>query len=110
MDLSRDCGKELRVEVSGVKSEVRKNVCLRNYRMSEGDHGWMKLWEWLETKSSRVLPVLQKVQLEILADEGELEQLRLALSTMGCAELVDMPWRVGEEGLIRDLIGPMINT
>lgn len=70
----------------------------------------MKLRERPETRSNRVLPTLKKVQLEIPADEGELEQLRESLDWMGCARLLDIPWGVREEGLIRDLIGPVSNT
>lgn len=70
----------------------------------------MKLWERPETKSNWVLPVLKKVHLEISADEGELEQLRTALGRMACAGHLDLPWRIWEEGLIRDIIGPVVNT
>lgn len=78
--------------------------------MSEGEQGQMKLQKRLETTRSWVLPVMRKVQPEISVDEGELEELRVALSRIGCAGLLDMPWEVREEGVIRDLIGLVINT
>lgn len=78
--------------------------------MSEGDRTKMKLRERPETRSSRVLPMLRKVQPEIPTDEGEIEQLRESLGRMGCVGLLNVPWKVREEGLIRDLVGPVINT
>lgn len=70
----------------------------------------MKLRERSETKSCQVLPALKMVQSEILTDERELEQLKMALSRMGCAGLLDVPWGVREESMIWDLIGRVVFT
>lgn len=78
--------------------------------MSEGEKSRMKLRKRSKTRSSRALPVLQKVQPKIPTDERELEKLRDNLSGMGCAKLLDVAWGVQEESLIRDIVGPIANT
>lgn len=70
----------------------------------------MKLRERPETSSSQTLRALRKVQLEILTNEGKLQQFREALCPMGCAELLDVPLGVRKEGLMLDLIRPLPNT
>ena len=69
----------------------------------------MKLQERPDAKTSKPLPVMRKVLPEIPTDEDQLEQLRRNLERMGCAGLLDVPWAVREEGLIRDIIRPVSN-
>lgn len=59
------------------------------------------------------LPGLANIEEDATGDLGnkvELQQLSDALYRMGCAGLLDVPWKVPEENLIRDIIGPMPNT
>lgn len=58
----------------GKEEHVEKIVKIIN-KMSEGDRTKMKLQERPETRSSRALPTLRKVQPKISADEGELQEL-----------------------------------
>ena len=74
----------------------------------EGYH--VKLRSRSDARASKPLPALKKVLLDIPTDDDQLEQLRRNLERMGCAGLLDVPWAVREEGLIRDIIGPVSNV
>lgn len=65
----------------------QKNI----HKMNEGDQTKMKLWKRSETRSSRALLALKKVQPEIQVNERELQQLWEALRQMECAGLLDVP-------------------
>ena len=81
-------------------------ICLRDRfpdRMSE-ERFKMKLRDRPEPKGTRSIPALRKVQPHIPASELELGVLRGHLDRMGCAGLLDCPWGIREESLIRDLV------
>ena len=73
------------------------------YQMSE-EKFRMKLRDRPEPKGTRSLPALRKVQACIPASELEVEVLKGHLDRMGCVGLLDCPWGIREESLIRDLV------
>lgn len=83
-------------------------VCVKN--KVQGRQNEQRETVRMKLRSTRTLPVLRKVQPKIPVDEEELKELWIGLGRMGCAELLEVPWGVREEGLIHDLVETVPNT